>query len=213
MIKGIIFDLDGVLISTDVLHFQCWKMIADKLGIYYDEKVNSGMKGLSRAGSLDYILSYNHLSLDDNVKEELLFEKNEKYKEMLKTLTKDDVSPDLRLTLGYLKNHGYKLAVGSSSKNTKLILKQIEIIDYFDAICDGNDVTKYKPDPEVFLKAAQMLKLKPSECYVVEDATNGIDAATSGGFKSIGVKDASFYFKTTFKINNIKEIIDIVKNN
>ncbi len=212
MIKGVIFDLDGVLVSTDIIHYECWKYITDKNGIHFDENVNSSIKGMSRMGCLDYILKYNNIDLSIEEKEKLCDEKNNKYIERLNKMSSKDVSHDLLKILDYLKHNGYKLAVASPSKNCKLILEKLGLIKYFEVICDGYSVERFKPDPEVFLKAQSLLGLNIDECIIVEDALNGIDAAYSGGFKSIGIKDASFYNKTTFKIKSLIEIIDIVKN-
>ena len=142
-------------------------------------------------------------------KEDLCNEKNEYYKELLHTLNEDTIDPAVRDTLSFLRKEGYRLAVGSSSKNTKTILQRTKLADYFDAVSDGNNITKSKPDPEVFLKAAEYLFLKPEECFVVEDAEAGIDAAVAGGFCPIGIGPASRYRKTKFPIGKISELKEI----
>ncbi len=207
--KGFIFDLDGVLLSTDELHYQAWKRIADKVGIPFDRKDNDRLRGVSREASLEIILEKYDGQLSAAEKEDLCNEKNEYYKELLHTLNEDTIDPAVRDTLSFLRKEGYRLAVGSSSKNTKTILQRTKLADYFDAVSDGNNITKSKPDPEVFLKAAEYLFLKPEECFVVEDAEAGIDAAVAGGFCPIGIGPASRYRKTKFPIGKISELKEI----
>ena len=212
MIKGIIFDLDGVLVFTDKYHYRAWKMMADQEGIYFDEEINNRLRGVSRMESLEIILERSKKEYSLEEKKALCESKNNNYRESLKELNKNDVSESVRNTLKELKEKGYKLAIGSSSKNTRFILDQVELTDYFDAISDGNNISKSKPDPEVFLKAADMLGLPPKECLVIEDAFSGIDAARAGGFKNVGIGDASKYELCDYKIKDIKEIVDIVEN-
>ena len=162
-IKGLIFDLDGVLLSTDHFHFLAWKKLADRLGIAFTEKDNERLRGVSRMESLEIILSLDpSVKLSDAEKETVATEKNEHYREYLKTMTPADVSDEVRETLAALREKGYTLAVGSSSKNTRFILERTQMTDCFDAIADGNDITRSKPDPEVFLKAAVLRFLKRS---------------------------------------------------
>ena len=212
MIKGIIFDLDGVLLSTDKYHYRAWKMMADQEGIYFDEEINNRLRGVSRMESLEIILERSEKEYSLEEKQALCESKNNNYRESLKELKKEDVSDDIRETLKTLREKGYKLAIGSSSRNTRFILEQVELTDYFDAISDGNNISKSKPDPEVFLKAADMLGLPVKECLVIEDAFSGIDAACAGGFESIGIGDASKYEKCNYKIKDLKEVVDIVEN-
>lgn len=209
--KGIIFDLDGVICFTDKYHYLAWKELADREGIYFDEVINNRLRGVSRMASLDIILEKATKTYTDEQKVEMATFKNEIYKKFLLKMTPKDLDPETLKTLKELKKLGIKISLGSSSKNAKLILKQIGIIDLFDAISDGNNITKSKPDPEVFLKAAEMLSLDPKDCMVVEDAFAGIDAASAGNFRSIGIGDASGYEKATFKIKEFKEILDVVR--
>ena len=208
--KGIIFDIDGVLLSTDQLHYEAWKKIADKLGVPFDKKINDRLRGVSREASLEIVLEKYNGYLSKAEKEDLCNEKNEYYKELLHTLDEDTIDPKVRETLAFLKNKGFRLAVGSSSKNTMTILHRTGLEDYFDAISDGNNISKSKPDPEVFLKAAEYIFLKPEECFVVEDAEAGIDAAVAGGFCPIGIGLAAEYSKTRFPIKDITQLKDIV---
>lgn len=177
-IKGLIFDLDGVLVFTDKFHYQAWKTMADELGVYFDETINHRLRGVSRMDSLEIILErYEGPDLSLREKEKLAEKKNEIYRTLLESMTPDDVTKEVRDTLTKLREKGYKLAIGSSSKNAKFILEKVELKDAFDAISDGNNITKSKPDPEVFLKAAEYLGLPPKACMVVEDAEAGIEAA------------------------------------
>ena len=209
--KGIIFDMDGVLCFTDQYHYQAWKQIAERIHVYFDEEINQRLRGVSRMASLDIILEKADRQYTDEEKEKLAFEKNEIYKKLLMNMTPENISDEVKQTLNTLRDRGCKLAIGSSSKNTQLILKQIGLNDYFDAVSDGTNITHSKPHPEVFLKAARYLNLDPKNCLVVEDARAGIDAACAGGFDSAGIGDASTYEKTTYPMQNFKELLDIVK--
>ena len=211
-IKGIIFDLDGVLISTDKYHYNAWKKMSDEEGIYFDEQINNRLRGVSRLDSLNIILEKSEKEYTDEEKQELCERKNNYYKESLKELNESMVDPDVVNTLKKLRELGYKLAIGSSSKNTKFILNQIKLTEYFDAICDGNNITKSKPDPEVFIKASEMISLNPSECVVIEDAYSGIDAAKAGGFIAFGIGDASSYEKCDKKLNKLGDILALLEN-
>ena len=187
-IKGLIFDLDGVLVFTDKFHYQAWKTMADELGVYFDETINHRLRGVSRMDSLEIILErYEGPDLSLREKEKLAEKKNEIYRTLLESMTPDDVTKEVRDTLTKLREKGYKLAIGSSSKNAKFILEKVELKDAFDAISDGNNITKSKPDPEVFLKAAEYLGLPPKACMVVEDAEAGIEAAKKGGMYAAGI--------------------------
>lgn len=195
MKKAVIFDLDGVIVSTDGYHYRAWKAMADKEGIYFDEVINNRLRGVSRMASLEIILEKATKSYTDEEKEALATYKNDIYKESLSELTPNDILPGVMDTLTGLRAKGVKLAIGSSSKNTPVILNQIGLGEYFDAVADGNQITHSKPDPEVFLLAAKLVGIDPSECAVVEDAYAGIDAAKAGGMKGVAVGDASKYDK------------------
>ena len=185
--KAVIFDLDGVICFTDKFHYEAWKRLADKLGIHFDEKINDRLRGVSRMASLEIILERSNRSFTQQEKEALAEEKNNDYRELLKTMTTADLSDDVRGTLSELRRRGYKLAIGSSSKNTKFILERIGLGDFFDAIADGTDITRSKPDPEVFLTAASKLKADPADCAVVEDAKAGIEAAKAAGMTALAL--------------------------
>lgn len=207
MKQGIIFDLDGVLLSTDEMHYEAWKSVADELSIPFDRTVNNRLRGVSRMESLEIILERSSQTFSPEEKEILATRKNDRYRTLLGSLTPDAVVPEVRNSLSELKAMGLKLAVGSSSKNTKLILSLTDLEHFFDAVSDGTNITRSKPDPEVFLKAAEFIGLTPADCAVVEDATAGIDAAIAGGFTSIGIGDAAAYEKTEIRIQSLNDLL------
>lgn len=206
MKKAYIFDLDGVLVFTDQFHYLAWKKIADRLGIPFDEQANNSLRGVSRRESLELILENSARSFTEEEKEALMEEKNNDYRALLSGMSPADVSDEVRNTLKELKEAGYRLAIGSSSKNTKFILEKVQLLSVFDAISDGTNITKSKPDPEVFLKAAQFLGEKPENCIVVEDAYAGIDAAKAAGMIAVGIGDAAGYAKTDYCIAHFSEL-------
>lgn len=178
--KAVIFDLDGVLCFTDQYHYQAWKELADRLGIYFDEKMNDRLRGISRMDSLEIILEKSDTQYTREEKESFTEEKNARYRNLLQQMCPQDMADEVRQTLTELRRRGYLLAVGSSSKNAQFIIGRIDAARYFDAVADGNDITRSKPDPEVFLKAAEKLGIDPKQCVVVEDAASGIRAAKAG---------------------------------
>lgn len=192
-IKAIIFDLDGVLCFTDKYHYQAWKNLADELGIYFDEKINDRLRGVSRMASLEIILEKTDKQYTEEQKVRFTEKKNALYRELLQNMTPDDVTEEVRQTLTELKCRGYLLAVGSSSKNAQFIIEQIDVASYFDAVADGNDITKSKPDPEVFLVAAKKLGIEPEKCVVVEDADAGIKAAKAGNMTAYALGGDAVY--------------------
>lgn len=207
--KGVIFDLDGVICFTDQYHYRAWKQMADRIGVYFDEKINNRLRGVSRMASLDIILEKSTKQYSAAEKKILAEQKNDIYRELLLQMSPKDLPVDVKNTLEELRNRGVRLAIGSSSKNTKTILKQIGLEGFFDAISDGTNITHSKPHPEVFLKAADMLHLQPSECMVVEDALAGIDAAEAGGFSSAGIGEAATHDQVTFPIQQVSDILTI----
>ncbi len=211
MIKGIVFDLDGVIVSTDRFHYEAWKAIADQEGIYFDEKINDRLRGVSRMASLDIILERASRQYDEEEKLALATKKNEIYRGLLSRLSPSDVEEADREALEELRSRGYKLAVGSSSKNTPLILEKIGLGSFFDAVADGNQITHSKPNPEVFLLAAKLIDIDPSEGAVVEDAEAGIDAAKAGGFLAVGIGGAASYYRADRKIASLVDLLSIFK--
>lgn len=186
-----IFDLDGVIVSTDEYHYQAWKQMADEEGIWFDRKINERLRGVSRSESLEIILEKSAKTYDQTEKEAMASRKNTYYRNILENLTPDDILPGVSGFLASLKTAGIRMAIGSSSKNTPVILKKIGLDQYFDAVADGNQITNSKPDPEVFRLAAAMLGVEPGQCVVVEDAEAGVLAARAAGMKVIGVGSAA----------------------
>lgn len=209
--EGVIFDLDGVICHTDKYHYMAWKALADELNIYFDEKINNQLRGVSRMESLDIILKRANKVYSKEEKEEFAAKKNNIYVTLLDQITKEDATEDVTLTLKELKNRGIKIAIGSSSKNTPKILKQLGLDQTFDAICDGNQITHSKPDPEVFLKAAQYIGKPPKECLIVEDAFSGIDAGVAGGFDTAAIGDATRYDKSMYQLEKLSDLLDIIQ--
>ncbi|MBN2892600.1 MAG: beta-phosphoglucomutase [Bacteroidales bacterium] len=187
MISACIFDLDGVIVDTAKFHFIAWRELAQKLGFNFTEKDNEKLKGVSRMRSLDILLEVGGLNFDKQKKLELATEKNDRYVELIKTLTPADILPGVLDFLTDLKTKNYKIALGSASKNAMTILQNINLVDFFDAIIDGTKISKAKPDPEVFLLGATEINKKPEECIVFEDAQAGIEAAKSAKMYAIGI--------------------------
>lgn len=209
--NAVIFDLDGVICFTDEYHYLAWKQLADKLNIPFDRTINERLRGVSRMDSLEIILEkYTGPELSAEEKEKLATEKNDIYRKSLENMSPADLSDEVRETLNALRNKGLKLAIGSSSKNTKFILKQIGLEDFFDAISDGTNITRSKPDPEVFLKAAEFVREEPAECLVIEDAEAGIDAAVAGGFDGAGIGSAADYSKAVYHLECFRDILKYV---
>ncbi|MBQ9700384.1 MAG: beta-phosphoglucomutase [Lachnospiraceae bacterium] len=207
--KGIIFDLDGVICSIDEYHYQAWKELADSINVYFDREINNRLRGVSRMESLEIILEKSSVNYSEEEKIEMAEKKNGIYKVLLGRMNTADLTNEVKSTLDGLRAAGLKLAIGSSSKNAKFILERIGLKDYFDAISDGTNISKSKPDPEVFLKAAEYLGLEPQECLVVEDAKAGIDAAVAGAFESAGLGEAASYDKATYPMDSFSALLDI----
>ncbi len=209
MVQGVIFDLDGVICSTDEFHYLAWKALADKEGIPFDRETNNLLRGVSRMASLEIILRKATRSYSEEEKASLADYKNELYRGYLKQMTPADLDPNVLKTLHTLKEKGVRIAIGSSSKNTKTILTNLGIIDVFDAIADGNDIHHSKPDPEVFLVAAKKLGLEPSSCIVVEDAFAGIEAAKRGGFVAAAIGDAIKDPDADYVLSTLSDVLSI----
>lgn len=207
--KAIIFDLDGVICHTDEYHYLAWKAMADGMGIYFDREINNRLRGVSRMASLEIVLENYKGQLSQAEKEALAAQKNELYKESLKQMSPSDLSAEVKSTLDTLRSRGYKLAIGSSSKNAPFILQQIGLGGYFDAISDGNNITHSKPDPEVFVKAAEMLCVPYEECLVVEDAVAGAQAGKAGGMKVACVGDAAAEKAGDYNLTSFRELLEV----
>ena len=209
---AVIFDLDGVICSTDEYHYKAWKAMADGMGIPFDRTINNRLRGVSRMASLEIILEkYSGPALTDGQKNALAEKKNNLYREYLHEMSTADLPADVSETLKALREAGLKLAIGSSSKNTPFILGQIGLSGYFDAVSDGNNITRSKPDPEVFVKAAEMLGIPAERCLVVEDAVSGAEAGHRGGMKVACVGDAAKNGAGDWNMESIRELIEITK--
>ncbi len=207
---GVIFDLDGVICFTDHYHYLAWKALADSLGIDFDESKNDRLRGVSRMESLEIVLEgYHGAPLSDAEKTALADRKNALYRQSLQTMSPKDLSDEVRNTLNELRSRGLKFAIGSSSKNTPLILERIGLAGFFDAVSDGNNITRSKPDPQVFTMAAEMLCLPAEKCLVVEDALAGLQAAAAGGFASAGLGPAAQSGKATYSLHSFRDLLDI----
>lgn len=206
MIKAVIFDLDGVICSTDGFHYQAWKKMADEQGIPFDRERNNLLRGVSRRESLEIILEKATRSYSEEEKEALMKEKNDLYVSLLSNLTPNDILPGFLDFLALLKEKGIKTSIGSSSKNTKRILGQLGLLDSFDAIADGTEIINSKPDPEVFLLAAKKVSIDSKDCAVIEDAIAGIQAAKAGGMTAVAIKDAKKSDIADIKADSFDEI-------
>lgn len=191
MINAVIFDLDGVIVTTDDCHYRAWKKMADEEGMPFDRTVNERLRGVSRMESLQIILDNAGAVRSDEEKCALAERKNGYYLGFINLLTPENILPGVMENLARLKKKGIKIAIGSSSKNTPVILRQIGLEGYFGAVADGNCITKSKPDPEVFLKAAAMLGVAPENCLIVEDADAGIQAGKAAGMATLALGGAS----------------------
>ncbi len=210
--NAVIFDLDGVICSTDEYHYRAWKTMADNMGIPFDKTVNNRLRGVSRMASLEIILEkYTGPALSDAEKQRLAEQKNDLYRQSLHEMTAADLPAEVKETLDALRAMGLKLAIGSSSKNTPFILGQIGLSGWFDAVSDGNNITRSKPDPEVFVKAAEMLGIPAERCLVVEDAVSGTEAGRRGGMKVACVGDAAKNNAGDWNMAGIRELTEIVK--
>lgn len=191
MIKAIIFDLDGVLVSTDELHYRAWKALAGRLGVPFDRAKNDRCRGISRMASLDIVLEDSPTAYTQAEREAFAAEKNETYRAMLASLTPADTLEGVLPTLAELRRRGYRLALASVSKNAPLILERTGLDRYLDAVADGNCITRSKPDPEVFLKAAEKLGMACESCAAMDDALAGIEAGRAAGMLTIGFADSA----------------------
>lgn len=208
---GVVFDLDGVLVSTDHYHYLAWKKIADQLGIHFDESVNDQLRGVSRMESLEIILGDNDLTEVQKV--DLTDRKNRYYRESLKTLTPDEVLPGVLTLLESLKSEKIPVGIGSSSKNAVTILEQVQLIDHFDVIIDGTKISQSKPDPEVFLKAAEAMALAPEYCVIFEDAQAGVEAGINGGMPVVGVGPAKRTQGVALGVDTLEQIdVDVIRH-
>jgi beta-phosphoglucomutase len=201
-----IFDLDGVIVDTARYHFIAWKRLAGQLKIEFTEKDNERLKGVSRLDSLEIILEIGRLNISQSQKEEYASLKNKWYVELISRMTPEEILPGSIKFIRELKNAGIKVAIGSASKNTPLILERVGMGNMFDAIADGNVVHRAKPDPEVFLVAAKMVRVKPASCVVFEDAIAGIQAALNAGMICVGIGSPDILTKADYIVPGLNKI-------
>jgi len=205
-IKGCIFDLDGVIVNTARYHYLAWKKLANELGFDFSEKYNESLKGVSRMESLEILLKAGGLSFDDETKLALAAKKNQWYVDYINAMEEDEVLPGAKEFIERLKAAGLKIALGSASKNALTILNRLRLADYFDVIIDGTKISRAKPDPEIFLLAAQELELPPTDCVVFEDAKAGVEAAKKAGMKCVGVGISSELYEVDAVIPGFENI-------
>ena len=205
-IKACIFDLDGVIVDTAVYHYKAWKRLANQLGFDFTEEQNEKLKGVSRTRSLELILQWGGISKSPAEQEELATLKNTWYVEMISHMTPAEILPGAKEFLLTCRAAGLKTALGSASKNSTMILEKVDIVDLFDAVIDGNKVTKAKPDPEVFLKGAEAVGVAPAECVVFEDAIAGVEAAIAGGMKAVGIGSPDVLGEANLVISGLEKM-------
>ena len=205
MVKALIFDLDGVIVTTEHNHFIAWKRTAESLGIPFEEEHNELLKGVSRVDSLKKILELGSKTISTEEFDALLISKNDFYVDSIQDLNQSDLLPGVLSLLQEARSKGIKLGIGSSSKNANFILKLLKIDHFFDVVIDGNGVEHPKPHPEVFLNGAKALSLAPAECIVFEDAASGITAAKAGGFLAIAVGNPNIAEMADTYFNDLTE--------
>ena len=204
--KAFIFDLDGVIVDTAKYHYLAWRNLANSLGFDFTEEQNEHLKGVSRVKSLEILLEIGNINLSEDKKKALLDKKNNEYLEYVNKMTPDEILPGVLTVLDFLDKKGVKFALGSASKNASLILEKVDLLDRFTALVDGNDVSKAKPDPEVFLIGASKLKKDPENCIVVEDAIAGIQAANKAKMLSIGIGNKEVLNEANYVFKDMNEI-------
>lgn len=206
MITGVIFDLDGVIVDTAKYHFKAWQRMAAELGVEFTEKENEQLKGVSRRGSIDKILAWGNLELPEEEIEKWMKVKNDWYLEYVDAMNPSEILPGAKELIHQAKEAGMKISLGSASKNSQFILERVNLIDEFDALVDGNVVSASKPDPEVFLTAAQLLRIAPENCLVIEDAVSGVEAAKNGNMKVVGVGEADVLSRADIVFSSLENV-------
>ncbi|ALM08090.1 beta-phosphoglucomutase [Sediminicola sp. YIK13] len=206
VIKGFIFDLDGVIVDTAKYHYLAWKKLANELGFEFSEEQNEAFKGVSRKRCLQILLELGEVDATKEQFDNWMIEKNEDYLSYIEKMDASEILPDVPKILDFLKANNIPMALGSASKNAIPILKKVGLLSYFKVVVDGNNVTKAKPDPEVFLLAAKDIGVEPTDCVVFEDALAGIQAANSAGMTSIGIGDKTILTEAQYNFNDFTEI-------
>jgi len=207
--RAVIFDLDGVVCSTDEHHYRAWKSIADELGIDFNPQVNNRLRGLARMDSLEVILEGYRGIMTLADKQYWADRKNTLYIQYLQDLSSDDIFPDFPSTLAHLQHKGIQTAIASSSQNARFILTRLGLANAFDAVVDGTDIGRAKPDPEVFLKAAELLGVEPRFCLVVEDSQSGLQAAIAANMDCAAIGDGINYGIATYDLSTISDLLKI----
>lgn len=206
MKKAFIFDLDGVIVDTAKYHFLAWQKLAKNIGIDFTHEHNEQLKGVSRVRSLEIILGIGGVTATPEEKETWLVQKNEDYLEYIGNMNESEILPGVIQVLQYLKENGQPIALGSASKNARIILDKVNITNYFDAIVDGNDVTNAKPDPEVFIQAAKKLNMPAEGAVVFEDSVAGVQAANIAQMISVGIGNKAILHEAQYNFNDFTEI-------
>ena len=204
--KAFIFDLDGVIVDTTKYHYLAWKKLADELGIPFTESDNERFKGVSRRRCLEILLEIGNTSMSESEFESCLVRKNEDYLVYVETMNEEEILPGVPEVLNHLKQRNVPMALGSASKNARVILEKVGLLSYFQAIVDGTQVTVAKPDPEVFLQAADLLNAENEKCIVFEDAQAGIEAANKAGMMSIGIGEKEILGHADYVFKNLDEM-------
>lgn len=204
--KGFIFDLDGVIVDTAKYHYLAWKKLANGIGIDFSEVQNEQLKGVSRVRSLEKILAWGNKSLTESEFKSLMSQKNNDYLDFIAKMNESEILPRVSEVLQFLKSKQQGIAIGSASKNAETILRRVNLVNNFEAIIDGNKVSKAKPDPEVFLNAAKALKIEPEKCIVFEDSVAGIKAANTANMISIGIGEKSILYEADYVFKDFTEM-------
>jgi beta-phosphoglucomutase len=204
--KGFIFDLDGVIVDTAKYHFLAWKKLAKSIGIDFTEVQNEQLKGVSRVKSLEKILAWGNKTISEKEFNQLMAKKNEDYLSYIAKMNESEILPDVAKVLNYLIKEKQPISLGSASKNAREILEKVALYNKFNAIVDGNDVSKAKPDPEVFLIAAKQLKMQPEKCIVFEDSVAGIQAANAANMISIGIGSQQVLFEADYVFQDFTQM-------
>ena len=204
--KGFIFDLDGVIVDTAKYHFLAWQNLAKSIDIDFTHEQNEQLKGVSRVKSLEKILEWGNKTISEELFTSLMGKKNEEYLSFIAKMANEEILPDVPRVLDYLIEKAQPISLGSASKNARPILEKVNLLSKFDAIVDGNDVSKAKPNPEVFLIAAQHLNMKPEDCIVFEDSVAGVQAANTANMISIGIGEKEVLHEADYIFSDFTEI-------
>ncbi|MFW5694820.1 MAG: beta-phosphoglucomutase [Alkalispirochaeta sp.] len=204
--KAAIFDLDGVVVYTDKYHYQAWKQLADEQGWHFDESLNDQLRGVSRMASLQVILDHNEIELVESEKERLATEKNEYYKQLLESIDDSAVVSGSIEFIRALKEHGLLIGLGSSSRNAQMVIDKLGIAELFDSVVTGHDISRSKPDPQIFLLGVEQLGVSPAECAVFEDAASGVEAALAGGMVAVGFGPSEGLENAHIRITSYSEL-------